>query len=238
MKRRKAIKILWMVLCICLSMCISGVTAGAASKTTKTKAAYSFKTYRDSYTNSTGSVTADYKFVLPQLKGNSSVVKKINASLKKEYQKTMKNKSNLFSAAKRSANRTYKEKYFYKTTCKATYNKKGYVSFCFKLDWFAGGVHNMYHYGASYSLRTGKKLALTDVVSGSKTRIKNTIADKYYAKLGGGYASKSELSSAIKKRKWSELYFYLKNGKVYVSCGAYAPLYGNGEVLISLKGKY
>lgn len=238
MRQKRRTKILAMFICMALIISTVGLTAGAAGKTTKQKAVFSYKTYSDTYTNSKGNVTAVYKFVLPQLKGNSSIVKKINTSLKKEYKKSLQNKANLISYAKATTNRTYKEQYFFNTTCKATYNKKGYVSFRFKMDWYAGGVHNMYHYGATYSLKTGKKLALTDVVSGSKSQIRRAIADKYYAKLGSRYASQSRMRSAINKMKWSELYFYLKSGKVYISCGSYAPLGGNGEVLVALNGKY
>lgn len=96
----------------------------------------------------------------------------------------------------------------------------------------------MYHYGASYSLKTGKKLELTDVIAGSEAQIRSMIADKYYAKLGNFYASRYELQNELSSRSSSSLYFYLKNGKVYVSCGSNGPPGGNGEVLISPKGNY
>lgn len=239
MKGQRKTRILAIFVCMALFVSAMGLTAGAAGKTTKQKAVFSYKTYQDTYKNNAANVTAVYKFVLPQLKGSSAAVKKINKSLNKVYKDSLQQKTLLMDYAKnRTAYTQYQDKYFFKTTCKATYNKKGYVSFRFKADWYAGGVHNMYHYGANYSLKTGKKLALTDVVSGGRSQIKKAIADKYYNKLGSRYASRSQMRSAINKRKWSELYFYLKNGKVYVSCGAYAPLGGNGEVTVALKGKY
>lgn len=239
MEKKRKTRILVMFVCMMLIISTVGMTAGAAGKTTKQKAVFSYKTYQETYTNNAANVKAVYKFVLPQLKGSSAAVKKINASLNKVYKNSMQQKASVIDYAKnRTAYAQYKDEYFFKTTCKATYNKKGYVSFRFKSDWYAGGVHNMYHYGATYSLKTGKKLALTDVVSGSKSQIKRAIADKYYTKLGSRYASRSQMRAAINKMKWSNLYFYLKSGKVYVSCGSYAPMGGNGEVLVALKGKY
>lgn len=225
-----------------LFLCLGTATlsVNAAGRTTKTKAVYTLKTYRKIYKNAPANATGTYKFVLPQLKGKTSVVKRINKSLKQIYRASLQDKADIMETTKSltPGQFSWKSEFFSKTTCKVTYNKKGVVSFCFCNDWFAGGVHNMYHYGASYSLKTGKKLELTDVIAGSEAQIRSKIADKYYAKLGNFYASRDELQNEFSSRSSSSLYFYLKNGKVYVSCGSYGPLGGNGEVLISLKGNY
>lgn len=229
-----------LILCLLLGIGAATLSVNAAGKTTKAKAAYSFKTYSKVYKNTPGNATGTYKFVLPQLKGKSSAVKRINKSLKQLYSDSLKDKAYMKELTKSIAPGQFqwKSNFHSTTTCKVTYNKKGIVSFCFCNDWFAGGVHNIYHYGASYSLKTGKKLELTDVIAGKEAKIRNKIADKYYAKLGSSYASKSALRNEFRTRPDSRLYFYLKSGKVYVSCGSYGPLGMNGEVLISLKGKY
>lgn len=214
-----------------------GISAGAAT-TSKKKAVYSFKTYSATFrgNNSTGK----YSFKLPQLKGKSAVVKKINKSLKKVYKASLKDKKRIKETTENSdfSGATF----YYTTDCKVTYNKKGVVSFCFTGDWFAGGVRNYWHYGASYSLKTGKKLKITDVVSGNTPQIKKKIANKFaskYANYFGLSADRiSETKTTIQQGKLSQLDFYLKNGKVVISWGAYAPVGFNEETPITIKGKY
>ena len=67
----------------------STVTVSAASKAT-----YTIKkiTQKKSYKK----VSASYLYELPQLKGSSAAVKKINKSLKKDYQKDQENRESLF----------------------------------------------------------------------------------------------------------------------------------------------
>lgn len=222
--------------CLCtllLLVCVlsMGITISAAS-TTKKKAVYTMKTY--SKTLRGPYATGKYSFKLPQLEGSSSVVEKINKSLKKEYTASKK-QLEYFKSCVEGAR--FPGSFIYTTSCKATFNERGYVSFCFTTEWFAGGVHNSHHYGASYNLKTGNKLALKNVVKNASTdsKVKKVVVDAYYKKLGKSYATKSQLSKSISV---SRLYFYLKNGYVYVSCGSYAPCGGNGEVLIKLNGRY
>lgn len=209
----------------------------SAAATTKKKAAYTMKRYSEVFAGK--NVVGTYSFELPQLSGSSSVVRKINSSLKKVYKQDLTNRNSLKYYTEGGS--YYKDsKYFSKTACKVTYNKKGVVSFCFSYDWYAGGVHNAAHYGASYSLKTGKKLGLKDVLSGVKTntQAKKKVADAYYKKLGSGYSTLKQMRSSISSRNIKDIYFYLKGGKVIVSTGAYAPRGGNGEVAVKLKGKY
>lgn len=224
------------LLLLLITMTAAFATAGAA-ETTKQKAVYEFQTYEETFYGK--NVVGTYRFELPVLSGDSKAVKKINDSLYQVYKESLQNRDNIKSYTE--AGSYYRDAKYYATTdCKVTYNKKGVVSFCFALDWYAGGVHNAYHYGANYSLKTGKKLALKDVVKGASTnkQVKQIITDSYYKRLGSTYASYDELKKGINRRKMKDLYFYLKKGKVIVSTGSYAPLWGNGEVPIKLEGKY
>lgn len=220
-----------------MSMVLAISGSACAATTTKKKAVYTMKQYSEVFTGK--NVVGTYSFELPQLSGSSSVVRKINASLKKVYKQDLTSRDSLKYYTEHGS---YYEnsKYFSKTTCKVTYNKKGVVSFCFAYDWFAGGVHNAAHYGASYSLKTGKKLGLKDVLSGVKTnaQAKKKVADAYYKKLGSSYSTLKQMRNSINRRDMKEILFYLKGGKVVISTGAYAPIGGNGEVPIKLKGKY
>lgn len=208
--------------------------------TTKTKAVYTIKKYSKMYYGQ--NTTGKYLFELPVLKGSSSAVKKINSSLKKLYQGSLEDRNRLkeYTESHTEPYANPGAEYYFTTTCKASWNKKGIVSFCFTSDWFAGGVSSTYHYGASYSLKTGRKLELTDVIAGgTSSKVKNKIIAQYAA----SYAAKGTYTAAQVKREMknyrlSQFNFYLKNGQVIINCGAYAPMGGNGEYTVRIKGKY
>ena len=211
------------------------IPAEVEAKTTKKKADYTFKTITQSFSGTY--VTGKYSFKLPKVKGSSKVVKKINRSLKAVYKESFTNRDRLRGYAESAGSSFYGAQFWDTTTCKVTYNKKGIVCFCFQNDWFAGGVHNAYHYGASYSLKTGKKLILTDVMKGSKKSIRNKIVKAYVKKLG--YTRDEDtIRKSLSYTAFKDFHFWLKNGKVLVNNGSYAPGGGNGELIVKLKGNY
>lgn len=198
------------------------------------KARYTIKRYRE--VKEYSKIKTNYIFDKPILKGKSNAIKKINRSLEKEYKKSWDDKETIQDTAKEMSKYSSTRKIRLYTTdkCKVTYNGKGIISFCYYSEWYAGGVNNTYHYGLSYDLKTGRKLQLSDVVSGSKTQIKTKIWKQYNKEYPHGFSSKK----GAMKIPLSDWYFYLKNGKVIISHGAYAPWGGNGETKISLQGNY
>lgn len=194
------------------------------------KADYTIKRYKEVKNYKTFKTT--YIFDKPVLKGNSDAIKKINQSLEKAYQKSLDHKEAIKTGGiemnKHGSKWTYP---LYSTDkCKVTYNQNGIISFRYCSEWYAGGVHNGYHYGLSYNLKTGKKLQLSDVISGSVAQIKTKISEKF--------SKKNANKKSILKTPLSDWFFYLKNGKVIISTGAYTPWCGNGETRIRLKGTY
>ena len=109
----------------------STVTVSAASKAT-----YTIKkiTQKKSYKK----VSASYLYELPQLKGSSAAVKKINKSLKKDYQKDQENRESLFDWFESSKNYGYERAFVSHTTCSASYNQNGYISFRYGVNWYVG----------------------------------------------------------------------------------------------------
>ena len=86
MKKKKSKKIVMLMVIFMFGMSVIHLpVVNASEKTTKTKAVYTIKKYSDTYKNSENKVIAVYSYQLPQLSGNSETVKKINASLKKDY---------------------------------------------------------------------------------------------------------------------------------------------------------
>lgn len=97
MKKKNRI---WICLLLVLAGCL-GINSGqaeAAKKTTKKKAVYTMKNYREIHQGG-GDTVAKYAYDLPQLKGNTKVVKKINKSLKKGYTQSLKDKKRCFNYA-------------------------------------------------------------------------------------------------------------------------------------------
>lgn len=212
------------------------LNAQAASKTTRHKAAYTIKRYSAQYNGSNGRVSAKYVYELPQLKGNSAFVRKANVSFRKAYRQSLNGKDSAFETAEYSdKNLTYKDKYFTTTTCKVTYNKNGFVSFRFHHRWYIGGVRNIWTDGVTYDLKTGKKVNVTNVISGNKKIVKDKIINKYFTKFELRSESEYTAMLNIDVRK---SYFYLQNGNVIVCFGPYLPAGGIGSRKISLKGNY
>lgn len=176
-------------------------------------------------------LTAKYLYQLPQIKGNSSAIQKINKSLIQDYKSTFQYKKNLFNYFEELKNSSYKNIY-YTNKCSVTYNRNGYICFRFISKWYAGGVGETREYGLTYRLKDGKKLGVQDVVSGKKSDVKKNIATTYSKKITKyGYSS-------IMKMKYSDIQFYIKPGKkVFVCFGPYIPGGGHGHVSIELKGK-
>ena len=92
---------------------------------------------------------AEYLYQLPQLKGKSAAIKKINKSIMTDYKNTFEYKKNLFNYFEglKKSSYTY---IFYLNKCKVTYNQNGYVSFKFTSNWYVGGIGETKEYGLIY----------------------------------------------------------------------------------------
>ncbi|MBE5924167.1 MAG: DUF4163 domain-containing protein [Lachnospiraceae bacterium] len=217
------------LLVICGVMFGVRVDADAANKTTKSKAVYTIKKNKKLLKGK--KLKLEYRYDVPKLKGNSAVVKKINKSLSKEYNKEKNN--TIIDRYKDSVNTyRYKESWIDSKKCKCTYNENGYLSFKYHTKWFAGGVCNEQYYGKNYNLKTGKKLKLTDVMTGDSYEIKRRIAD---AAVENGY---SLIEDDIMGMNISKFDFYLKNGSVTVCFPPYFSVLGNGHVEVTVGGDY
>jgi len=176
-------------------------------------------------------LTAQYLYELPQIKGNSPTIRKINKLLVADYKASLQYRNSLFQCYKALKKSSYK-KIYYISKCSVTYNQNGYISFRFASEWYAGGVGESREYGLTYRLKDGKKLAVQDVASGKKSNVKKNIATAYSKKLSGqGY-------SYVMKMKYSDFQFYIKPGKKVVICfGPYGALGAHGKVVVEIKGK-
>ena len=185
----------------------------------------------------TGKIKGKYTYTMPALQGTSKVVKKINKALKAGYTESQKDKEKLWNYVKDNSKDDAMNRdvvYELTSTCKVRYNQKGYISFSYDHYWFTGGVSNIWTDGMTFDLKTGKKLSVSDVVSGSNTKIRKKILAKYEKKNGElGTLGQDEI---LKDTKMKDFQFYLnKDGNVVVCFGPYQPGGGNGESTITLK---
>lgn len=185
-------------------------------------------------------------FQYPHLKGSSSAIKKINKILEKECKEFMESESSLLIqdyANQAIISNGNKENvdintYFYTTTCEVTYNQKSVLSLHMTTGWYAGGVYNQYDYGYTFNLKTGKQMAITDVVSGNKKAIKKSIltAAKKYLTVDGQLDENAY--KIIESMELSDFKFFVSKGKVNLCFGSYELERGNSIDLFSIKGKY
>ncbi len=203
------------------------------------KAKYSYKKVNLSKTYNSGKVKAKVYYKKPVLKGKSSAVKKINKAISKDCKSFLAPESveAIYEYASDAAkyDPDIKEEYYYYATSKVTYNKKGIISIKVKTHWYAGGVVNTDVYGLNYSLKTGKKLYLTNVCSGSKKTIKNKVLNKIY-KDPDVASMDWDVLDAYQVKKMN---FFIKPNKKAVVCfGPYEICYGGWYRTYTIKSKY
>lgn len=180
-----------------------------------------------------------YKKVV--LKGSTKAVKKINNAITADCNKFLKSQSvqSLHEYAKEKAENGYysseKVVFYNYATSSVTYNKNGIISIKIKTHWFAGGVSNTDVYGLTYSLKTGKRLYLTDVCKGSASSVKKTVLNKVKKDLD----SSSMYWNTLNKYKVKKMDFYLKPGKKAVVCfGPNEINYGGWYSSFTIASKY
>lgn len=238
MKRKMSV----LALCLAAVLTITGLSAGKVQASPKVYTGnnqnnISYLTIDYSESCKTGKIKGKYTYTMPALQGTSKVVKKINKALKAGYTESQKDKEKLWNYVKDNSKDDAMNRdvvYELTSTCKVRYNQKGYTSFSYDHYWFAGGVSNIWTDGMTFDLKTGKKLSVSDVVSGSNTKIRKKILAKYEKKNGElGTLGQDEI---LKDTKMKDFQFYLnKDGNVVVCFGPYQPGGGNGESTITLK---
>ncbi|GHV98514.1 hypothetical protein lacNasYZ03_00280 [Lactobacillus nasalidis] len=195
------------------------VQASSSAKSAKVSfnAKVSFKQYKINKKYNNG-IKANYYFNLPQLKGNSAAIKKINKDLLKKYKSTSYTTSKgIFVYAKNPSKSTnVKNVTFYDITkTSVSYNKNSIISFKVSKNWWAGYQNNKKNVpyqaigGWTYSLKSGKLLSITDTAKGNKASIQK--------KLNAGMMK----YFGVKKSEKNFLYdiyliYYLKSGKLYL----------------------
>lgn len=154
-----------------------------------------------------------FYFQQPVLQGKSAAVKKINKSLANDYKKDLKFYKGLYKMAKSMSDfyHANPDLFQIKDTVGAhVYNGKKY---------FSVGYNRIYDVpthsiqktaeARTYSLKTGKKLKLTDLIKGSK----KTVAKKIYT--AQNKETKSDLKSYMPNP--NQMQFIVKGNKIYIT---------------------
>ena len=113
------------------------------------------KTYKSS--------SATYSYELPQLKGNSTAVKRINQSLKSSYNNDLSLKKTLFKEfndyKKNSTLNKRSMRLYVSTKCTCDYNKDGYIRFAYRFAWHGCGSYDANKTTVIYRLKDGKRVS-------------------------------------------------------------------------------
>lgn len=170
-------------------MCALCVTVGVGSiqnvQAASSKATYTIRTMKEKKTYKSSSAT--YSYQLPQLKGSTAAVKKINQSLKADYNKDQKLKKELFQQFN-----TYKKKEILKkkslklfadTKCTVDYNKDGYIRFAYRFGWHGCSSYDTNKTTVIYRLKDGKKVSKIPVSVTDKAAL-NLIKGTWYTPDG------------------------------------------------------
>lgn len=183
-------------------------------------------------------------FKKPVLKGKSKAVKAINKSINKESNRFLNSEmvERLYDYTKDAVKSGFgyygnenKITFYCYAKSSVTYNNNGIISIKIETFWYAGGVSNTDVYGLNYSLKTGKKLRLTDVCSGGASKIKESIISKMYA--SEDYEAYD--MEKIYQYKTKKFRFYLKpNRKAVVCFGPYEISYGGWYRTFEIESKY
>lgn len=191
---------------LALAMSVGLVTSPKAEASSSAK--YYFKQYKTVRKYKHG-IKAIFAYKLPQLKGNSAAIKKINESLQKNYTAELKHKKDLFEFSKWDSKHvgshtTYDDI----VKPRATYNKNGVISFRYDQDLNIGGSGTYLIGSWTYSLKTGKKLTVFDVAEGDKSSVG--------AQLYHGAVDLGADDEYLRTMHASKMNYTLKGGKVYV----------------------
>ena len=237
MKKMKLIRMFFVAVLLVLVLGAFGKSDVQAAS----KAKFNYKKIDKSKSFDSGRVKGVVYYKKVVLKGNSKAIKKINKAIKKDCNKFLNSASakSLISYAKEAVNNDYykndKIKYYYYAIPKVSYNKKGIISIRVKTFWFAGGVSNTSVYGLNYSLKTGKKLNLTNVCEGTPKQIKQTVLNK----IGQDNEAASMDWALLNSYKVKKMAFFLKPEKKAVVCfQPYEISYGGWYRTFTIKSKY
>lgn len=178
-----------------------------------------------------------YSYQQPVLQGKSATVKKINKSLASAYKKDLKNyKKGGYEMAKSVSNWYDTDPDFYNKylayqmgefTLTHVYTSKKYFSVGYHKTDAAYQAGHEWAEAATYSLKTGKKLKLTNLIKGNKKTIKKKI-----------YKAQSKDNKSILKiisYDPSKLEFIVKGNKVYITDHSVTYSYGGYTFLDPVK---
>ncbi len=178
-----------------------------------------------------------YSYQQPVLQGKSAAVKKINKSLASAYKKDLKFfKKNGYDMAKSVSDwyDTNIDGYNYylahqmgEFTLTHVYTSKKYFSVGYHKTDAAYQAAHEWAEAATYSLKTGKKLKLTNLIKGNK----KTIKKKIYK------AQSKDMKSNLKFMSYdpSKVEFIVKGNKVYIAYHSITYSYGGYTFLDPVK---
>lgn len=177
----------------------------------KAQASSSAKVYYKQYKETkkfAHNLTASFSYQLPQLKGNSAAIKKINRTLQKDYKDELNSKENMYTQAEADAEENQEILKRHKNIkTNVTYNKNNIVSIRRYEKVNTNGLEFIYIGGWTFSLKTGKSLRLYDVTKESRSTVNKKLKDNFF-EMGAD-------KLYIKMYGLTNVPFFLKNRKVY-----------------------
>lgn len=222
------------ILCCFVAILVIFISVNAEAKAKK--ATYKYKTMDATTQYSYGKATVYQRYVV--IDGNSKGVKAVNADIVKTASKFVNDKQrneNLKEYLR--SNRDAKNEFYNFVKAKVTYNKNNIISIKYSQEWFAGGVHNLWDYGETYNLKTGKKLTLQNVAK--KGAGKKVLKEDIYNKLNKSSSYLADnFNQNYKLNIKKQNYYLTKKGNIAVCFEPYAIGTGASGMNVAIKGRY
>ena len=192
--------------------------AGKAEAASSAKFSYKTKDRNTSYGEDKMNAEVSYRMVV--LKGKSAAVRKINKAIEKDCKSFLnsRNANDLLNDVsemnENGVHDNYESIYYYRADSAVTYNRRNVISICVDVEWFAGGVRDTAIYGMTFDLKTGKKLGLKQVCSGTAKQIKSRILKL----LEKQQAVEPLILTDVYKYKLADFDFFLRRGNRAMIC--------------------
>ncbi len=232
MKLNKTVSAVLVIVLLLSTICIAPMNAEASSsKYTHTKT-----NKRKSVAIDNKKLPGDFHYQLIKIKGSSSVKKKINNKLNKDYNKFVNENWSTFKSIlveDYNNNRDTSDYICYKDS-KVKYQSNKYYSIKFEEKWYVGGIYNSTRSGKVFSKKTGKELKITSFAKGKSSTIKKKLIKAFLNRVNGTESEYPEAVKTIKNTSISSLKFYITKKKIYIFFKCYELEMGQGDYCVSL----
>lgn len=191
----------------------SGTTKSVTVTITGNEITVKSNTYSKDYKNKKGKLLFGMSYKYPTLSGNLAGISKINESMIADKDKWVKavKAEEVILAKEEAASNKYFIQHGDEVDYNITYNANNIVNIMYTGYYYTGGAHGMpYRSQTIYSLETGEKLGLSQIMKGSEKEIKDKVVKEFLALMKREpNMMMPDAIQIVKDTKLSDMKYYL-----------------------------